>query len=96
MLGYLEDGKPKIGFVYHAPLERLYYAIHGKGAFLIEKNKEKQQIYCKDSEINEAIACTNFKYEEKIHKIFNILEISKFNKIGSMGNINLKIRFKNL
>jgi 3'-phosphoadenosine 5'-phosphosulfate (PAPS) 3'-phosphatase len=84
MLGFLCNGIPKIGIVFHATLNILYYAISGKGAFMIQ-NEKKTQIFCKDSELGDCIGTLNQKNEEKIENIYSKLGISKFNNIGSMG-----------
>lgn len=51
IIGLAYNGVPVLGVVYHPVLDKLYYAIQGKGAYLIPKKGEKpNQMFCNQME----------------------------------------------
>jgi 3'(2'), 5'-bisphosphate nucleotidase len=84
MIGYVEDGEPVLGIIYNAVEDKLYYALKGQGAFLVQ-NDETKRIFCNDREPSECIASISSTPKKNIENVLNKLEINKFKSRGSMG-----------
>jgi 3'-phosphoadenosine 5'-phosphosulfate (PAPS) 3'-phosphatase len=84
MIGYCEDGVPKVGVVYHATEDILYYAIQGNGAFSLKKD-QKSELKCNDCSTNEAVASVSDQDKPKPLEIISKMKIEKKKVRGSMG-----------
>jgi 3'(2'), 5'-bisphosphate nucleotidase len=84
MIGYCEDGVPKVGVVYHATEDIMYYAIKGKGAFSLNKD-EKIELKCNDCSAMEAVASVSNQNKPKPLEIISKMKIEKKKVRGSMG-----------
>ncbi len=86
MVALLKDGRPVLGVVYAPALDKLWYALDGKGAYMIENNAERR-IYT--SEIKDlkdyrfVISRNHFRQEDM--DVANRLGITDFRKMGSVG-----------
>eukprot|EP01080_Neovahlkampfia_damariscottae_P010767 gene10767-3386_t len=84
MIGYCEDSDPKVGVIYHATEDIMYYGIKGTGSFSI-KNGNKTQLNCNDCSLEEAVASVSSADKPKPLEIISKLKIEKKKVRGSMG-----------
>ena len=86
IVGLVENGQPMLGAVYQPGLDRLFYAVKGKGAFLVENGKKKKlRVSNTDSfEQMKLLASRNHLQDLEV-KFAEKVQISEFVKSGSAG-----------
>ena len=58
------DGNVQVGVIYHPILDETYYAVRGKGAFLISGGRKRRLKVSPRSEVKNALLTTGFTYRK--------------------------------
>jgi 3'(2'), 5'-bisphosphate nucleotidase len=86
MIGLLDHNHPLLGVVYAPALDKLWYALEGKGAFVLQKGERKPITVSKEDKLSKyrlVISRNHFRQEDK--DVADQLGITSFTKMGSVG-----------
>lgn len=86
IVGLVENGQPVLGAVYQPVLDRLFYAMEGEGAFVLEKGKKKVLKVSAVSQFSKMklLASRNHLQEMEVN-FSEKMNIKEFVKSGSAG-----------
>ncbi|MCF7861789.1 3'(2'),5'-bisphosphate nucleotidase CysQ [Candidatus Woesearchaeota archaeon] len=82
MVALVNKGKPIFGIVYAPSLEKLYYAVEGKGTFL---NNEKIKVSEISNPADMKMVISRNHFRERDQNIAKNIGITNFIKMGSVG-----------
>lgn len=86
MVALIDNKEPVVGVVYAPAVDKLWYAIKGNGAYLIENGQEKKINVSETKELSGyrlVISRNHFRQKDK--DVADRLGISSFQKMGSVG-----------
>jgi len=86
MVGLLEEGEPSFGVVFAPAQEKLWYAVKGKGAYLLEDGRKTEISVAGKEKLEdyELIASRNH-FSETDKQVARELGISEVTRMGSLG-----------
>lgn len=86
MVGLLVEGEPQFGVVFAPAQEKLWYAVKGEGAYLLEDGKETEISVAGREKLEdyELIASRNH-FSETDKRVARELGINKVTRMGSLG-----------
>ncbi len=73
-IAFLEQGKPKVGVVYHPLMAEMFQAVSGTGAFL---NKKRINVSAEES-LHDSLLATGFPYDLRESRVNNVAYFNRF------------------
>lgn len=86
MVALIDDNKPVLGFVYAPAIDKLWYALAGEGAYVVEEGEEKSISPSKTEKLQDyrlVISRNHFRQRDK--DVADRLGITNFKRMGSVG-----------
>ena len=88
-IGLVVDEEPVIGVVYLPVFDKMYYAIKGRGAYLLDGKGEdsKKRLYVKyeDSLEDSVIFVSKNHYSEEMKELIEDLKVKEVHHVGGVG-----------
>lgn len=79
IVGLVEDGKPVLGVIYKPVGAKLYYAVRGEGAYLVEKGQTRRLQVSKETDFEKFRMCVSRNHilplEKKLSKKLGIKDL---------------------
>ena len=86
MVGLLVEGQPQFGVVFAPAQEKLWYAVKGKGAYLLEGGKKTEiSVAGKEKLENYELIASRNHFSETDKQVARELGISEVTRMGSLG-----------
>lgn len=73
-IAFLEQGKPKVGVVYHPMMEEMFHAVKEAGVFLNKKRIKVSQ----EENLRDSLLATGFPYDLRESQVNNVAYFNRF------------------